>query len=361
MLRDSFSRYVLQGLLLGCVLTTAFRDIPSIFSLLLLVMIGGTALLLSRSLQRVSAPVGYSVAYFSVIGTLTILVTYFFSGGSLQAPLLNVWSISLTIIAAEAVTRCLSSEEMTRCFFWALFIAGALILPSITLFEWRQQFFGGTPKTNFGGWALLVGSLCAALDRKAGFKTLAFVFLFCILAGARSGALGSLLALGLLTTWRFRIIGGLALLIAVPIYANEFFYSLRLEDFDIAIANGDDVSGALNRFSSGRLQQYMLAVQWISNMSLTGIGLGERLDNVFIHNVALRLILEGGLLYAFFIFLLPMIAGFFLAMRAVEFLPLLLSGAFMTMLEPNFVFGTWSYSIAYWFGIGIMLSRSSVK
>lgn len=186
-----------------------------------------------------------------------------------------------------------------------------------------------------------------------------------ISVAGRAGLLASFIPFGLWgwlsRRWKIFFISLIGLSIGI-IYAIINAEALRLSSGRMSGADG------LDELSSGRWEQYEVAIRAIMESPLTGYGIGPLYyDGTYwtVHNIILRFAIEGGVIYAMLviaILLLPIIkisqriggrniSGSILAAGLT-----IISGLINSMFEPEGMFGTFNQVCFWWVCYAICVS-----
>ena len=212
-----------------------------------------------------------------------------------------------------------------------------------------------------------------------GFFMVAPILLCQYLSGGRAGLLASIATIAFIGLQDIRIT---VLIVLSLIGALEILPAASIEEqfrtSDQYIGRGKSVAHMsefeyFDRLSSYRLTGYVAGWKLFENKPFIGYGLGEsdflsdRLNyNPDIHNVWLKRLVEGGMLMT-----LPLVAFFFHVSKKVFeitkkengsiipertlFLSLFIPAIVISLLEPNYLIGSFQGEAFFWFIIGFLL------
>ena len=267
--------------------------------------------------------------------------------------ILNIVTIAITIFAMIGILRILTTQDIASCLAYVLCSVGIIVISSASFLDWQQDFFGGTPKTNLGGWAVMTVFLFQALRSNDSQRPAYIVVLLALVTGARSAMVAGLVSLFLSSRngVRFSVLVLTGLLV---MNIDYFAYILRIDEA-VQAFHKSSFDHFLNRATSGRWSQYLHAFEAIPSLPFFGIGFDYSINQGFLmHNLFARLWLEGGFLYAFIFYVVPIITFYLWSKSDVRYRKILFSGILLSLVEPNFLIGTWSYSISFWIAFAIL-------
>lgn len=212
-----------------------------------------------------------------------------------------------------------------------------------------------------------------------------------MVCGGRGGLVASFIALGMITAYvlpRRLLVPFIALLVVFS-FAGLFIYSSQNNGVDTDVSGGlkthfrldrleSNREDALDRFSAGRLGQYACAWEHFLNKPITGHGFTLQ-DNCMgdsLHNLWLRLSVQGGVfLVAFlFVFVFRVVKRlaknyFLLAQKksadleeqkriTVIYLAVIFQGLFISLVEPKALIGSFQATAVWWVVLGFSLFQS---
>lgn len=297
--------------------------------------------------------------------------------------LTNIIDISFLFLMNYVIIESgLTKEELFRIFFKVSIFIGFICLLSllsaitgITIqspLPWKDSFSRSALGGYRTGWSnsifLFVPFLFYAyfFSREKKWKTLSLVAIVCILisqilSGGRAGLLASLFTFLFFT--RFKIQNVIILLsLILAIYFS--LGSLKIEEYFRASENQIETksgSGTLDKISSGRVSVYEIGWNLFKSSPFIGNGFGASLyyaDGPDVHNTWLKRLVDGGIL-----FVLPIVLLFIFLFRniiektrryynggnhRVLVRALFISAIFISMLEPNYLIGSFQGEAFFW-------------
>jgi O-antigen ligase len=179
------------------------------------------------------------------------------------------------------------------------------------------------------------------------------------ISGGRGGFLASLLVFFM--GYRFSIIykGLLIVMLISFVQSEEFLTQMRIvNDY------GEELDS--DRISSGRIRLMDYYINKFNERPLFGYGFGskEGIDEMTVHIVWLKNVINGGLCYLFFLILIfarvfsNVIFNRFLTKEEMKLFYILFIISFLiTFLEPNYLIGSVQGEFVYWLLISLLLKR----
>lgn len=297
--------------------------------------------------------------------------------------LTNIIDISfLFLMNYVIVESSLTKDELFRIFLKVSVFIGAICLLSllsaisgITIDSpppWKDPFSKSALGGYRTGWSnsifLFMPFLFYAYffsgERK--WKTISLLAIIGILSsqilsGGRAGLVGSLFTFLFFT--RFKI-QNVVILIIIVVSAYAYLGPLTIEEYFRASEDQIEVkegSSTLDKISSGRVSVYQLGWKLFKGSPFIGNGFGASLyftDGPDIHNTWLKRLVDGGIL-----FVLPIIFLFISLYNTiikktrryynsenhkVLIRSLFISSIFISMLEPNYLIGSFQGEAFFW-------------
>lgn len=213
------------------------------------------------------------------------------------------------------------------------------------------------------------------------FVLIGLIILSQVISGGRGGLFASLIAIIVYSMRKVKILILFFLLLMGILYSipkELIIKSMRAEYIEqLRNQDGSFNQKAINRLTSGRTEGYAIGIELFKERPLLGTGFNsdEIIERKYhhgyeVHNLWLKNLVEGGLLFFFLLlgFFYSIIQKAFYNIRYTERLyyknkkylirSLVVAGLFITMLEPNFILGTFQNSILFW-GIIIVTIKAN--
>lgn len=200
------------------------------------------------------------------------------------------------------------------------------------------------------------------------------------ISGGRAGffaSLASIILFSLRNSKSLIVVSLLAYLVITFIPEEAFIQQFRAENINSQYFNQEDV----NRISSGRYEGYKVGLDLFLDRPLYGYGFGmsDDLSDLKgympeIHNTWLKRLIDGGLVFTVPLFLLFFHCFFKIRSKIIKlkledrkrykatyifFISLFFPALIITMVEPNYLFGSFQGEAFFWIMIGYLLRTGS--
>ena len=348
--------------------------------------------------------VEFPSTFTSIVGLLLILMTASLGLVSASAPIFeSLKDIILPFLTIWIIYNFkLTEAELIRAFL--IGIAGIAIVCALSIISnvtgifnfvspapWFDDFGHGALGGYRTGWAnslfLFVPLLLYYASIKGKFS---FLIIFSLLAicgsqyisGGRAGffaSVATILLFSLRNSKSLILVSLIAYLIVTFIPKETFIKQFRAENISSQYFNQEDV----DRISSGRYEGYKVGLELFLARPLYGYGFGKSDDlsdlkgyMPEIHNTWLKRLIDGGLVFTVPQFLFLFHCFFVIRKRVMQiklkdrkrylvtyifFTSLYLSALMITLVEPNYLLGSFQGEAFFWILLGFLLRPTSTS